>query len=132
MLAVPAAISCSAPAHCEVSVQGSAAAVRIEAHEARLPEVLGALGTSLGVRYTSLIALDEVVIAGTYSGTLDDVLRRMLKGFNYIIRSRDESVEVVIVGRPGNPLPPAANREPASPANANPAAQWRKPTAPRP
>jgi hypothetical protein len=129
---MPAVISCSASVHSEVRVQGSAAAVRIDAHEAPLPEVLGALGTSLGVRYTSLIALDEVVIAGTYSGPLDDVLRRMLKGFNYVIKSRDETLEVIIVGRPGNPPPPAANREPASPANANPAAQWRKPTAQRP
>jgi hypothetical protein len=124
-----ALISCTAPAHSEVSVYGTVRAMRIEAQQAPLPEVLSALGASLGVRYSSLIELDEVIVAGTYSGTLEDVLRRMLKGLNYVIRTRDEAVEISIVGRPDLTHPPASSREPAPATNTNPAAQWRKPAA---
>jgi hypothetical protein len=124
-------ISCAAPARSEVSVRGTVEEVRIEAQQAPLPEVLSALGATLGVRYSSWIELDEVMVAETYSGTLEDVLRRMLKGLNYVIRTHDEAVEISIVGRPGA-APPASTREPAPATNTNPAAQWRTPAAQKP
>ena len=123
---LPALVSWSAATRCEVSVQGTAQAVRIDAQQAPLPEVLSALGASLGVRHKSLIAVDEVIIGGSYSGTLEDVLRRLLKDLNYVIKTEQDSVEILIVGRPGDPPAPVVNKEPASPANTNPAAQWRK------
>lgn len=124
-VALPALVSSPTVARCEVSVQGTAQAVRVDARQAPLPEVLSALGTSLGVRHKSLIAVDEVIIGGSYSGTLDDVLRRLLKDVNYVIRTQQDAVEILIVGRPGDP-PPPVKAAPASPPNTNPAAQWRK------
>ncbi len=124
-IVLAAIVACSASARCEVSVQGTVAAVRVDAQQARLPEVLSALSTTLGVRYDSLIALDEVIVAGTYSGTLEDVLMRVLTGLNYVIKTGDGAVEVIIVGRPGQP-PAPITREPPLPANTNPAAQWRR------
>jgi hypothetical protein len=114
-----------------VDVHGTLAAVRVDAQQARLPEVLSALSTTLGIRYDSFIALDEVIIAGNYSGTLEDVLMRLLTGLNYVIKTGDGAVEIIIVGRSGQPPPPIA-REPALPDNTNPAAQWRKPAAKKP
>jgi hypothetical protein len=125
-IVLPALASWSAATRCEVSVQGTAQAVRVDAHQARLPEVLSALGTSLGVRHKSLIAVDEVIVGGSYSGTLEDVLRRLLKDLNYVITTQEDTVEIYIVGRPGEPPDPVMNKEPAPPVNANPAAQWRK------
>ena len=126
LLALAAVVSWSAPVRCEVRVEGTAAALRVEARQARLAEVLGALETSLGIRHSSLIALDEVTVGGTYSGTLEDVLRRLLAGLNYVIKTEEEAIEVVIVGRPGDAPAPFVDKPP-SPANANPAAQWRAP-----
>lgn len=125
-IAVSALVWCPIPAYCEVSVRGTVAAVRLEAERAPLPEVLGALGASLGLRYDAFIAIDDAVVAGTYSGTLQEVLGRVLAGFNYLIKTQAGSVEVIIVGRPGDPPPPIA-AEPSPATNTNPAAQWRRP-----
>ena len=123
---LPALVSWSAATRCEVSVQGTAQAVRVDAHQAPLPDVLSGLGTSLGVRHKSVTAVDDVIVGGSYSGTLEDVLRHLLKGLNYVIKTQDDAVEILIVGRPGEPPAPVMNKEPAPPVNANPAAQWRK------
>ena len=125
VLVLPPLACCAAAA--EVSVKGTAAALRVEAQQAPLSEVLSALEASLGVRHSSLVALDDVTVGGTYSGTLEDVLRRLLAGLNYVIATREEAIEVVIVGRSGEAPPPFVDKPPASPPNANPAAQWRTP-----
>lgn len=113
-------------------MQGTAAAARVDAREAPLSEVLSALGTSFNVRHEVLTPLDDVIIDGSYSGTLEEVLRRMLTGLNYVIKTRKGTVvEVVIVGRPGDPPAEVANKTPALPTNTNPAAQWRRPAPPK-
>ena len=127
-IAALALVSCPVAGRCEVSVQGTAMSVRVEARDAPLSQVLYALEANFKVRHDSLIALDSLTIAGTYSGTLEDVLRRLLTGLNYLLKTEGEMVEVIIIGRPGNPPAPYINREPVSPANTNPAAQWRGPT----
>jgi hypothetical protein len=126
VVVLPALVSWSAATRCEVSVQGTAQALRVDAQQAPLPEVLNALNTSLGVRHKSLIAVDEVIIGGSYSGTLEDVLWRLLKDLNYVIKTEEDAVEILIVGRPGDPPTPVTKEEPPLPANTNPAAQWRK------
>ena len=108
--------SCATSARCEVSVSGTVAAARIDAQQAPLSEVLRALGKNFKVRYDTFIAIDEVIISGTYSGALEEVLRRMLSGLNYVIKTREGTVEVIIVGFPSNapPAPPASHASPAS------------------
>jgi hypothetical protein len=120
-----ALMSCSASAHCEVSVQGTADAVRVETSQAPLSMVLRALGTNFKVRHDALISLDAVIISGTYSGALDEVLRRVLTGLNYVIKTEDGTVEVFIVGRSGDAPTAVATTPPAPPTNTNPAVQWR-------
>jgi hypothetical protein len=108
--------SCATSARCEVSVSGTVAAARIDAQQAPLSEVLRALGKNFKVRYDTFIAIEEVIISGTYSGALEEVLRRMLSGLNYVIKIREGTVEVTIVGFPSNapPAPPATHAAPAS------------------
>jgi hypothetical protein len=124
-IALFALMSCSASAHCEVSVQGTADAVRVETRQAPLSVVLRALGTNFKVRHDALISLDGVIISGTYSGALDEVLRRVLTGLNYVIKTEDGTVEVFIVGRSGDAPTAVAITPPALPTNTNPAVQWR-------
>ncbi len=122
------ALACSPDAaRAEVSVEGTAAALRVEAQQAPLTEVLEAIERSLGVRHSALIALDGLTVGGTYKGTLEDVLRRLLAGLNYMIATREGAIEVVILSRPSDPPPPFVDKPPPAPANANPAAQWRAP-----
>jgi hypothetical protein len=118
-------VCCAAPAQAGVSVEGTAAALRVTAEQAPLSEVMDAIERSLGVRHSSLIALDDRAFGGTYSGTLEDVLRRLLVGLSYMITTRDGAIEVVILGRAGAIPSPSMEKAPPLPPNANPATQWR-------
>jgi hypothetical protein len=107
--------SCLPSARCEVSVKGTVAAARIDAQHAPLPEVLRALETNFKVRYDTFISIDEVTISGSYSGALEEVLRGMLSGLDYVIKIQEGTVEVLIVGRSSNaPSAPPASHAPAS------------------
>jgi hypothetical protein len=100
--------------------------MRVEAQRASLAEILSALEARFQVRHATSVALDKVAVGGVYSGTLEDVLKRLLAGVNYVIRMREGgAVEITIVGWPGDP-PPPVTAAPASPQNTNPAAQWRR------
>jgi hypothetical protein len=129
VVALFAVIFCPVAARCEVSVRGTEAALRIDAHQATLSEVLSTLGANFKVRHDTLIPLDEVTVSGTYSGTLEEVLKRVLAGLNYVIQTQEGAVEVFVVGRPETVVVPRTT-SPEPPRNTNPAAQWRKTTVP--
>jgi hypothetical protein len=109
-----ALVCCPPSARCEVSVRGTAAAVLIEARQATLPQVLGALETSFKVRYDTLIALDDIIVSGTYSGALEDVLRRALAGLDYVIRMQEGTVEIMVVGRRGSSPAAIESKDPGT------------------
>jgi hypothetical protein len=110
-----ALFSCLPSARCEVSVKGTVAAARIDAQHAPLSEVLRALEKNFKVRYDTFISIDEVTISRSYSGALEEVLRGMLSGLNYVIKTREGTVEVLIVGRSSEaPLAPPVSHVPAS------------------
>lgn len=122
-----ALVACPVPSRGDVSVRGTAAAVRIDAKQAPLSEVLSALGANFELRYDTLIALDEVIVSGTYAGALEEVLKRILTGLNYVIQTQEGAVEVIVVGRRGDPPAAGGAGAPAPPPqNTNPASQWRK------
>jgi hypothetical protein len=73
-------------AHAEVSVKGDVDAVRIEAHDSSLAEVLSALGAAFDVRYGSSIDLNRPV-TGRLNGPLPRVISRLLQDYNYVARS---------------------------------------------
>ena len=109
-----ALLSCLASGRCEVSVKGTVGTVRIVAQQASLSEVLRALGANFKVRYDTFISVDDVIISGTYLGRLEEVLGRVLSGLNYVIKTQDGTVEVIIVGRPGNTSPPPSTSHASS------------------
>jgi hypothetical protein len=88
-----------AGAHAEVRVQGSAAALQVDARQAKVAEVLSALA-GLKVRVRTSIALDRMV-DGAYGGTLGHVLRRLLDGYDFVMAKTDDLTEVVVVGAGG-------------------------------
>jgi hypothetical protein len=101
----------------EVRVDGNVTAVRVDASQAPVSEVLRALGATFNVRYSASTPLD-VVLTGTYIGSLAHVLSRVLDGYDYVLKKEPEAIEVVVVGRRGDrrigdPGPPLLPRRDA-------------------
>jgi hypothetical protein len=105
---VLATIACA-----EVQVEGSPAAVRVTTSQDAISDVLSALAAAFNVRYRSTISLDATADA-IYSGSLGQVISRLLDGYNYVIKRDQETIEIVVVGRRGEvAIPPPAPRDSA-------------------
>jgi hypothetical protein len=85
------------PARAEVSVSGEPSAVQIEVYDAPIDEVMAALGASYGVQYQSPAALSRRV-TGNYQGSLQRVIARLLDGYDFVIKTDPEGVEVRVYG----------------------------------
>jgi hypothetical protein len=83
------------PATAEVQVSGSVAALKLEAKNASLDEVLAALRRSYKFDYRSAQALGGSV-SGTYSGSLQAVVTRLLEERNFVIHTTSSGVAVSI------------------------------------
>lgn len=90
----------SAPASAASEVQGDLADMQLLVDNASTKEVLHALSTSFGLVY-SLPANVGRNTSGAYSGTLRQVLARILDGTDYILKVSDSTVEVVVLGASG-------------------------------
>src|SRR5215468_281494 len=80
----------------EVNVTGDSKAVQIEAHDASIEDVMAALGASFGLQYRGTATLDRR-ITGSYRGTLQHVIRRVLDGYDFIVKTNVDDVEVTVV-----------------------------------
>ena len=95
------AIVTASPVHADVRVTGDVAAVRVEATNANVAEVLSALESAFRFRINAPVVLDHPV-GGTFTGSLTQVLARMLEGYNYFIRREAGEIEVIVVGIKGD------------------------------
>jgi hypothetical protein len=84
-------------AFAETQVQGSPDAVRIEAQDSPIENVLTALGGAFDLRYRSSTNLDKKV-TGTYQGPLRRVVARVLEGYNFVLSTKNGRVEVTVLG----------------------------------
>jgi hypothetical protein len=99
---------CSLPtiAAAEVHVEGSPAVVRVSTSRDRVSDVLSALAATFNVQYRTAIPLDGAADA-TYSGSLRQVISRLLDGYNYMIKTDDsKTTEVIVFGRRGEVVTP--------------------------
>ncbi len=85
------------PARAASEVLGEPADMRLLVDNASTKEILHALSSSYGVTYTLPQDVGRT-ITGAYSGTLRQVLARVLDGTNYILKVSDDAVEVVVLG----------------------------------
>jgi hypothetical protein len=90
-----------------VRLQGDADAVRLEARDATLAGVLGAMAGAFAVHYRSAVALDEK-IDGTYVGPLTRVMARVLVDYDYAIKHEHAALELTIFGKRGERAVPGA------------------------
>jgi hypothetical protein len=98
----------------EAQVQGSAEAVRIETQNSSIEEVLAALGNAFDVRYRSSANLAKQ-LSGTYEGSLQRVVARVLEGYDFVLRNNKGKIEITVLGT-RNAAAPAAVASTASPA----------------
>ncbi len=115
-------------AQADVKVSGDADALRIEASDASLEEVLAALGRNSGLQYHYPANLSHSV-SGTFAGSLRQVLSRLLQGYNFVVESSESGTRVVIYElNPGNGGGIDITRNSLQEPTANPlrpAAAWR-------
>jgi hypothetical protein len=88
------------PVLAEMQVRGSPEAVRIEARDAPVEEVLAALSRAFGMHYQLSTNLDKR-LSGTYVGPLRRVVTRILDGYNFILKTDNGSIVVTVLGTPG-------------------------------
>ena len=86
----------------DIQIRGTADAMRVEATEASITEVLSALGPAFHIRYRSEIPLDRE-ISGVYRGSLKRVIARLLKGYNYFAKRDGAAMEIVIISERQQP-----------------------------
>jgi hypothetical protein len=103
-IAVVAVVLMAAPAPvlAAAQVSGNPQAVRIEAQNTSIADILGALGRDFGVKYTSSADLDRP-ITGTYEGSLQRVLARVLDGYNFVVKTRDGRIDLTVLGTQSGP-----------------------------
>ena len=88
------------PARAASEVQGKPADMRLLVDNASTQEILQALSISFGLTY-SLPQNIGRNLTGTYSGSLRQVLARILDGTDYILTVSDGPFEVVVLGAAG-------------------------------
>lgn len=99
---------CSLPtiAPAEVHVEGSPPAVRVTTSRDTISGVLSALAVTFKVRYRTSIPLNATA-DGTYSGSLRQVISRLLDGYNYVVKTDDsKTVEIVVLSKRGEAASP--------------------------
>ena len=99
---------CSLPtiANAEVHVEGTPAGVRVTTNRDTISDVLSALAARFNVQYRTAIPLDAAA-AATYSGSLRQVISRLLDGYNYTIKIDDsKTTEIAVLGKRGEVVNP--------------------------
>ncbi len=91
-----------APACAEVAVQQTAGEIRLQARDATVAEIFSALQAKFAM--TSRGAPTKR-ITGLYTGSLRQILARVLEGYDYVIEPHGGSLEVIVVGN-GAPRAP--------------------------
>jgi hypothetical protein len=96
--------SAAAGAAVRVDVQsgggGGSGGVVVNASGATVAEILTALGETGDLHYRSSVDLGRTV-SGTYKGTLQQVVSRLLEGYNFTLQVSDNRIEAVIIGLSG-------------------------------
>ncbi|HEY1473217.1 MAG TPA: hypothetical protein VGF53_03955 [Pseudolabrys sp.] len=83
------------PAGAQVWVSGRPDAVRVEANNVSLEEVLTSLQTKFNLRYRASGTLERS-ITGSYDGSLRYVAIRLLAGYDFVLKIEPDGMEALI------------------------------------
>jgi hypothetical protein len=110
-------------AHAGVGVQGTPEAIRVEADNATIEEVLSALHDAYDLTYASKVPLVKQV-TGIYDGPLSRVLAQLLHEMNFVLSHRGKALHVVITSTVGRQPTPSAAPPPSASSKADPNPQF--------
>jgi hypothetical protein len=124
-----AAVGFSTTGHATVEVGGGGSALQVRASGDAISDIIAAISKVVTVRFRTSIPL-ETMIGGTYSGSTETVIARLLSNHNYsfAISHNREVIEVSVYGRWLEPIPApvamqtraAPSQHPATPPQPNP------------
>ncbi len=83
-------------AFAELRVAGNPESVSIDAQNASIKEILDTLSKSFDVHVQSTANLEKQ-LTGTYEGSLPQVLKRVLEGYNVIIKTNKNRIEITVL-----------------------------------
>jgi hypothetical protein len=107
-------------ARAETQVHGTPQAVVVEAQNATIEEILGALTDTFKVQFKSAANLDKR-LTGTYQGTLQQTVSHILKGYDFVVKSGQAGLEITLLGA-GKPVAVVGARPATKAAEAAPLA----------
>jgi hypothetical protein len=81
----------------DVRVTGPADAIQVEAQDAPLSEVLTALGATSELHDPNTTNLSRP-LTGTYTGSVGEIISRLLAGYDYIVKKSDGRLTIMIYG----------------------------------
>ena len=87
-------------ADAEVRVDGGRDEMQVRVENDTVGHVLEALGRTVSLHYRSAAPLNKV-IGGSFSGSLEQVLSRVLAGYDFVVRYNMQGVELLVVGKSG-------------------------------
>lgn len=100
-------------AQAQLSIEGDSRNLVVVANNVPLGEVLDQLGQKLRVNVKSNLPRD-ISMNGRFSGTLDDVLRRLFEGYDFVAARRQVdgslAIEIIVLGRSNSRSSPAPSR----------------------
>ena len=125
-LGLAALVACLAAAPgvalASAQVSGTAQSVSVDAQNSTLKEVLSALGRNFHLQLQSSANLDKP-ISGTYHGSLQRIVARLLEGYNFIIQTNQGGLQVTVLGTQGGPSTAVAAVASPSSGQASPSRQ---------
>src|SRR5260370_39521342 len=84
----------------DAQVRGSPEAVTIEARNTSVEEILKALSGTFDVHYRSSANL-QMRVTGNYEGSLHRVMKRILDGYSYFVKTGDGRIDLTVLDAPG-------------------------------
>jgi len=87
----------NAPTKAETILAGDKADLRLAISDASVAEVLSALEAKYDLSFRARAPLDHR-LSGSYSGSLERVVSRLLNGYDFIIKTEAEHLEVTVIG----------------------------------
>lgn len=96
------------------NITGEGNNVRVEASDARIDDVLTALRDKYGLIYHNDAAFEQP-ITGNYAGSLDQVVKQIMRRYDHAIKSRNGVVELVVTNQVKSTAKPPPLTQPSTP-----------------
>lgn len=90
------------PAAAKTEIQGDIHAVTVRVENASIDETLKALEASFDLRFRAPGPLAKS-ISGFYQGSLKEVVKRLLNGYDFVLTTRGAAIEVAVTGKSAAP-----------------------------